>query len=200
MDGVILEVDGITPAMAINEILRTCFTLTINNTEGGGGFFGSLASTPEKEVTEEDKKAIVAKYSKYFFLTSILNALIKCSLKTQLETPPLSNVHESVINALMNIPVSALRHVWFYEQNMPIVQQVADIFEKTVKHVLPAGTESPDYSMELNGQPLDNALAPIMILLKNWAMDDETVCGILRARFMPADLYFYLTKRPHQTA
>lgn len=91
---------------------------------------------------------------------------------------------------MMNIPVVPLVKVWFSDENMLIVPHVCTIFEETVRFLMPPGKDAPDHEIILNGQSIDHSLAPIMILMKNWALADYKVREILRAKFMPLDLYY----------
>jgi hypothetical protein len=90
----------------------------------------------------------------------------------------------------MNFPVHPLRSIWFADDKIAIVTQIANVFEDTVKYVMPAGKESLHHDLLLNAQYIDNALTPILILMKNLAAGNEKACKILREKFMPSNLYF----------
>lgn len=159
--------------MVINEILKVSFNLTVNQS-GICGLFGKIVQVEE----EDDGEA--AKYSK------LLAELVHVSLSTPLGDPPMSAPHVHVINALMNFPAKPLKTVWMPNNSLAMIELLVEILHSSVKVMSP--DNNPEYCEDtVFGAPADQAIIPLLILLKKLAGIDDFKQYMLE-KIMPKSL------------
>jgi hypothetical protein len=151
---------NITPTQCISELIRVSFNIFMHSNE---------SILPDKCV-------------------NILKSIIGLAKETALLSPPLQNIHEDCINAMLNIPVKPLLDVWFPANDYSIVHLVLDIFEKSVDFAFPNGSQPKHDILYLNASP-DQVFLPTLLLLTKWSKDETIVKQLIKSKLLPQDLY-----------
>ncbi|KAJ3274996.1 hypothetical protein HDV01_001502 [Terramyces sp. JEL0728] len=163
----------VDPSVVINEIIKVTFNLTVNQS-GICGLFGKIV-----QVEEEDDGSAY-KYKK------LLGEIIHVSLTTPLGDPPMSPPHIHAINALMNFPAKPLKSIWLPSNSLSMVELLVKILHSSVKSLSP--DNNPDFCEDTAfGGPADQAIIPLLILLKKLAGIDEAKQYLL-GKIMPKNL------------
>ncbi|KAI8909505.1 guanine nucleotide exchange factor [Gorgonomyces haynaldii] len=177
VDEKIQQQENVTPLLLQHEILKASFNLSLQlpSHDGQGGLFGQMTSKDNSENIP--------------FFKNLLESILKTIKTLPKEKPLLSQVMESYINALMNFPVKPFENIWFPEKDLAILDQIANTFDDTIQFLFPMSKEGqPSEDVQLHGIGCDQALAPILILLKNLANEHQNARNHLRKRYMPLDL------------
>ncbi|KAJ3321459.1 hypothetical protein HDV06_004128 [Boothiomyces sp. JEL0866] len=163
----------VDPSVVINEILKVSFNLTVNQS-GICGLFGKIVQVEEEDDSDSEK------YKK------LLSEIVDISISTPLGDPPMSAPHLHAINALMNFPVKPLKSAWLPDQSFSMIELLVNILHSSVKELSP--DNNPDYCEDTAfGAPSDQAIIPLLILLKKLAGIEE-VKQYLLGKIMPKNL------------
>lgn len=114
---------------------------------------------------------------------SLLNALLSCR-----RVPGADQF--LLIQALMNFPITLFHDAWFLAEDYSIVADSVKLLEETIMVILPNNgvSDTLSHSMMFQGNPVDHAFPPLLVLLKNFAIEDLRARKILQELIMPVDM------------
>ena len=104
-------------------------------------------------------------------------------------TPP----HSHAVHALLNFPVAQYKKVWFPDNQKEgeshlLTDKLVDILKDMVFFIV---KDDPDdnYSGNSNGLDMDETVAPLVLLLKKLAEDDDDAKAMLKSKLLPDNMY-----------
>ncbi|KAI8918825.1 guanine nucleotide exchange factor synembryn-domain-containing protein [Entophlyctis helioformis] len=146
----------------------------------------------------------------------LLQTAIVVAKQTPLARMPLVPPHSHIINFMMNLPVKSLAESWFPAGATSIVRLLVDILAATLKECFPrrtsvastaaskttpaveviktVGAEAADHDehddddVKIEGMEADQALAPLLLVLKTLANEHPESRAILGSLLMPDDI------------
>ncbi|KAL5040367.1 hypothetical protein BDV3_006531 [Batrachochytrium dendrobatidis] len=187
--------------VTVNEILKTGFSLSVpisesymTNTSSMPVLFGGTKSLGDALSDHAARDELGKSF------TLLLAATIEIFTKTPLNPIPLTPPHSHAINMMMNLPVKSLSKTWFFEDDYSIVYKSVDILTTTLCTVFPQRAninsgkgrkeyeDEEEYLAEIDGTNVDQAIPPLLILMRSWAKGDDGACQILKKLLMPKNI------------
>ncbi|KAH9251194.1 hypothetical protein BASA81_010973 [Batrachochytrium salamandrivorans] len=187
----------ITETAATNEILKAAFNLSVpvSQLSGGNGLptlFGGPRSATDAVAASDD--------SHRDELGQSFKALLRASIDVFIHTPAtsasISPPHSHAINMMMNMPVTSLAETWFPCRDYTVVRTSVAMLSSTLMDVFPRKDVAvdekdnvpDDHLAMIDGTDVDQALPPILILMRSWARGDEGARAVLKELLMPDDI------------
>ncbi|KAH9264225.1 hypothetical protein BASA83_012304 [Batrachochytrium salamandrivorans] len=194
----------ITETAATNEILKAAFNLSVpvSQLSGGNGLptlFGGPRSATDAVAASDD--------SHRDELGQSFKALLRASIDVFIHTPAtsasISPPHSHAINMMMNMPVTSLAETWFPCRDYTVVRTSVAMLSSTLMDVFPRKDVAvdekdnvpDDHLAMIDGTDVDQALPPILILMRSWARGDEGARAVLKELLMPDDIVTMLQIR-----
>ncbi|KAH6589828.1 hypothetical protein BASA50_009798 [Batrachochytrium salamandrivorans] len=180
----------ITETAATNEILKAAFNLSVpvSQLSGGNGLptlFGGPRSATDAVAASDD--------SHRDELGQSFKALLRASIDVFIHTPAtsasISPPHSHAINMMMNMPVTSLAETWFPCRDYTVVRTSVAMLSSTLMDVFPRKDVAvderdnvpDDHLAMIDGTDVDQALPPILILMRSWARGDEGARAVLKS-------------------
>ncbi|KAH9245630.1 hypothetical protein BASA81_016859, partial [Batrachochytrium salamandrivorans] len=186
----------ITETAATNEILKAAFNLSVpvSQLSSGSGlptlFGGPRSATNAAAVSDDSHRDELGQSFK-----ALLRASIDVFIHTPATSASISPPHSHAINMMMNMPVTSLAETWFPCRDYTVVRTSVAMLSSTLMDVFPrkdAAADERDNAPDdhlamIDGTDVDQALPPILILMRSWARGDEGARAVLKELLMPDD-------------
>ncbi|KAL2912437.1 hypothetical protein HK105_208081 [Polyrhizophydium stewartii] len=196
----------ISEPVVVNEILKTAFNLSVSiaeiNTATGSmpTIFGGPRPAAQRSAADNPEREVMARP-----FVKLLEAIIDVYMQVPFADLPLLAPHSHAIHFMMNVPVKPFNASWFAKYDHAIVSRTVDALHATFLNVFPrprpkkAGSSSAaanpsdsdgdeEYLAEIDGVNVEQALPPILILMRNWANEDARARAMLKSLLMPDNL------------